>query len=171
MNASGLEATPTQEQGLAPTPTKNLVVAALQPSDTPEPVYTETTGPTLTPAPPTSTPTPELSPTPTAPTDRPYVRINDISIADGHYIVEYETFQYTEQLPGMHVHFFFDTVPPEHAGVPGNGPWILYGGPRPFTKYTVADKPYNSTHMCALVANANHSIQPNSGNCFFLPSQ
>jgi hypothetical protein len=83
--------------------------------------------------------------------------------------VEYETFGYTEVLPGMHVHFFFDTVPVEQAGSPGSGPWYLYGGPRPFTKYREVDRPTNATQMCALVANANHSIIPESGNCFNLP--
>ena len=98
------------------------------------------------------------------------MRINDITIDESNrYVVAYETFEYTEQLPGMHVHFFFDTVPPEEAGVPGNGPWILYGGPRPFTEYTVNHRPASAMQMCALVANANHSVQPDSGTCFDLP--
>jgi hypothetical protein len=99
-----------------------------------------------------------------------YVRINEIAIDDqGRYVVAYETFEYTEQLPGMHVHFFFDTVPPEQAGVPGSGPWILYGGPRPFTGYRVSDRPSAASQMCALVANADHSVHLNSGNCVDLP--
>jgi hypothetical protein len=69
----------------------------------------------------------------------------------------------------MHVHFFFNTVAPENAGVPGSGPWILYGGPRPFTKYRVSDRPAQATQMCILVANPNHSVQPDSGNCMDLP--
>jgi hypothetical protein len=81
----------------------------------------------------------------------------------------YETFEYQEVLPGMHVHFFWDTVSQENAGSPGSGPWKLYGGPRPFDQYRVSDRPTNATKMCALVANANHSIQINSGNCFDLP--
>ncbi len=84
--------------------------------------------------------------------------------------MEYETFEYTEVLPGMHVHFFFNTVQPEQAGVPGSGPWVVYGGPRPFTEYGVSDRPDFSTQMCALVANADHSIQLNSGTCFDLPT-
>jgi len=119
---------------------------------------------------PTATWTPEPTEIPTATMPALYVRINGISIdASQRYVVDYETFGYTEQLPGMHVHFFFNTVTPEQAGMPGSGPWILYGGPRPFTGYRVSDKPYMATHMCALVANANHSIIPESGNCFNLP--
>ena len=104
-----------------------------------------------------------------APPTTPYVRINKISVENGVYIVDYETFGYTEQLPGQHVHFFFNTVTPDQAGRPGVGPWYLYGGPRPFNKYTVSDKPANATEMCALVANADHSVIQNSGNCKLLP--
>ncbi len=99
-----------------------------------------------------------------------YVRINAITLnASNVYVVDYETFGYTEQLPGMHVHFFFNTVPPEQAGMPGNGPWILYGGPRPFARYIVSDRPSHADQMCALVANADHSIILESGNCMMLP--
>jgi hypothetical protein len=90
-------------------------------------------------------------------------------VQNANFVVEYETFEYQEVLPGMHVHFFFNTVTQENAGSPGYGPWILYGGPRPFTQYKLSDRPANATQMCALVANSNHSIQPNSGNCFDLP--
>lgn len=100
----------------------------------------------------------------------PYVRIINITIDDQQrYVVEYETYGYTEQLPGVHVHFFFNTVYQENAGVPGSGPWIVYGGPRPFTGYAVKDRPEGATQMCARVANSNHSIQLDSGNCVDLP--
>jgi len=118
--------------------------------------------------PPTGIPTPEPTVTPTYPPL--YVRINAISVNDSNqYVVDYETFGYTEKLPGQHVHFFFNTVPPEQAGMPGSGPWILYGGPRPFTRYKVSDRPANATQMCALVANSNHSVVAESGNCVELP--
>jgi serine/threonine-protein kinase len=135
---------------------------------------------TSTPAPPTETPTPTLSPTitltptQTVPPGIPYVRINDITIDDqSQYVVEYETFEFIEEISSttLHVHFFFDTVPPEQAGVPGSGPWILYGGPRPFTGYTTFAKPAEATEMCALVANPDHSVQAGSGMCFKLPEE
>jgi len=144
--------------------------AAPLPTETPteEPILaTATELPTLTP---TATSTPTEIPTPTNTLPPLYVRINNITINDSNkYVVEYETFGYTENLPGMHVHFFFNTVPPEQAGVPGSGPWILYGGPRPFTGYGTSDRPGGATQMCALVANANHSVIQESGNCFDLP--
>jgi hypothetical protein len=100
----------------------------------------------------------------------PYSRINGISLnTAGIYVVEYETFEYTEYLPGDHVHFFFDTVTPDQAGSPGKGPWKLYGGPRPFQGYRASDRPDSATQLCILVANADHSVQANSGNCFILP--
>jgi hypothetical protein len=100
----------------------------------------------------------------------PYVQIQNITIdAQNRYVVEYKTYGYTEQLPGMHVHFFFNNVPPDQAGMPGQGPWIIYGGPRPFTKYSVTDRPAIASQMCALVANSDHSVQLNSGNCVDLP--
>lgn len=99
-----------------------------------------------------------------------YARINSITIdEENRYVVDYETFGFTEQLPGQHVHFFFNTVPPEQAGVPGDGPWILYGGPRPFKEYRLSDRPHGATQMCILVANPDHSVQLNTGNCMDLP--
>ncbi len=84
-------------------------------------------------------------------------------------MVFYETFEYTETLPGDHVHFFYDTVSEENAGVPGAGPWILYGGPRPFEGYKLNTRPPAANQMCALVANPDHSIIPGTGNCVDLP--
>jgi hypothetical protein len=98
----------------------------------------------------------------------PQARINNITIYDGLYAVEFETFGFEPQLPGQHVHFFFNTVPPDEAGLPGQGPWIVYGGPSPFTGYGVADRE-GATQMCILVANPDHSVQLNTGNCFDLP--
>jgi hypothetical protein len=136
--------------------------ATLPPTDTPIPEL-----PTDTPEP---TQTSTETPLPTATYPPLYVRINEITVnSSGQYVVAYETFGYTEELPGMHVHFFFNTVPPEQAGVPGSGPWILYGGPRPFTKYRESERPGAATQMCALVANRDHSIILESGNCMDLP--
>ena len=98
-----------------------------------------------------------------------YVQINSITRGGSQYSVQYETFGYTEKLPWMHVHFFFNNVPPEEAGKPGRGPWIEYGGPRPFTGYGISQRPADATQMCALVANANDTVIPGSGNCVNLP--
>lgn len=150
----------------APEPTLTSTPTATQPANTATTIVNTDT-PAFTP---TEEPTATLEPTPTSTLPPLYVRINDITInASNLYVVEYETFGYTEQLPGQHIHFFFNTVPFEQAGSPGSGPWKIYGGPRPFTGYGVSNRPADATQMCALVANANHSIILESGNCFDLP--
>ena len=154
-----LAATDTPTPSATHTP---AAVAVAEPSNTPVPPT-----PTLTPTP-SKTPTPSMTPTETVPPGK-YVRINGITIEGDHYVVAYETFEYTEQLPGTHVHFFYDTVSEENAGNPGKGPWILYGGPRPFEGYKLNSRPAAATQMCALVANPDHSIIPGTGNCVNLP--
>ncbi len=129
---------------------------------------TATTVPATATLPPPTTP-PEPTAAPTEETTQLSVQITGISDQNGTYVVNYETYGYTEQLPGQHVHFYFDTVSEANAGSPGSGPWKLYGGPRPFTQYTVNDRPSAATAMCARVANADHSIIYGSGNCWALP--
>ncbi|MCA9991866.1 MAG: hypothetical protein KDE29_12795 [Anaerolineales bacterium] len=116
--------------------------------------------------PPTATLVPPPTETPPAGLS---VQILNITLNGSTYVVNYETYGYVEQLPGTHIHFFFNTVPPEQAGMPGSGPWILYGGPRPFQGYSVNDRPAGATMMCALVANPDHSVIQGSGNCMALP--
>ena len=155
--------------GIFPNATQVPLVVVL---DTPTEAATPTVAPSLDEGTATLevTPTLAITPTATVPAGIPFARINSITINDqNRYMVEYETFTFTEVLPGTHVHFFFNTVSPENAGSPGSGPWILYGGPRPFTKYGISDRPAAATQMCVLVANPNHSVQPNSGNCMDLP--
>lgn len=132
----------------------------------------------VTPTPIIGTPTATLAPTDTlVPTftltatvpSEPYVRIDEIRIENGKYIVDYVTFGYTEILPGEHVHFFFNNIAPEQAGVGGSGPWYVWGGPRPFDGYKTSDRPSSATQMCALYAYPNHTIELNTGNCVDLP--
>ncbi len=136
-------------------------------TDTPQPTATATLAPTHTPEP---TPTLGLPPTATFPAGVPFVFFKSIALDDaGFYLVDYDTLEYVEELPGTHVHFFFDTVPPEDAGRPADGPWYVWGGPRPFNRFRQVDRPDEATQMCALVANPNHGVQLESGNCMILP--
>ncbi len=145
-------------------PTATLAPSATNPPTATNPPSTATSPPpTATSPPPTAT-----SPPPTEVTQLS-AQITSISIEGDVYMVSYETFGYTETLPGQHLHFFFNTVSQDQAGSPGSGPWILYGGPRPFREYSVADRPGNATQMCVLVANSDHSVIVNSGNCVNLP--
>jgi serine/threonine protein kinase len=99
-----------------------------------------------------------------------FVEITLISINDqGQYVVEYVTRGFTEQLPGTHIHFFFNTVPADLVGMTGGGNRLMHGGPSPFTGYSTADRPQDATQLCALVANPDHSVILDSGNCLDLP--
>lgn len=145
--------------------------AASPGGDEPSPVVVNTEAPTVAVVEaPTEIPTETTVPyTPTPET--PYVLITGIRLENNLYVVDYEVYNFPSS-PQLHVHMFFNTVPPEQAGSPGAGPWKLtYGayGPSPFTQYGPSNRPANATQMCALVANPNHSIQLNSGNCVDLP--
>ena len=104
--------------------------------------------------------------------DTEYARITNIALDDQfRYVIDFET-NFSPNTADIHVHFFFDTVEPANAGVPGSGPWKLYGGPSPFTGYSFADRPFGPTGaetICILVANADHSIRLDTGNCMDLP--
>jgi hypothetical protein len=102
-------------------------------------------------------------------------RIDSVTVQDGRYVVDFETFGFEPLIPGQHIHFFFNTVPPTEAGIPGGGPWQIYPtGPdrpntSPFTLYTVDQRPPNATQICILVANEDHSVIQDTGNCVDLP--
>jgi hypothetical protein len=167
-------------------------------TDTPAPTRTNTPAPTDTEPAPTNTPTaqptrtatrpvatntpsgiyvtPTSTPTPIATeVTGPYVRINEVTIQGNDYVIDYDTLGFYETLEGWHTHFFFNTVSPEQAGLPGSGPWKLHYGPSPFTGWKVTERPPNATQMCARVANADHSLYYppegglNTGNCVDLP--
>jgi hypothetical protein len=155
-------ATPSPAQSVAVVETATPTVAAT-PSPTPIPTPSPTPVPTPTPAP-TPTPTPRgLA-----------ANIKGITVSGGRYVVDYEVFNIDEDGDphdgGRHVHFFYDTVAPTKAGVPGTGPWELYDGPSPFRVYRVADKPGAATQMCVLVARGDHSVIQDTGNCVDLPT-
>ncbi|HUM69189.1 MAG TPA: S8 family serine peptidase, partial [Chloroflexota bacterium] len=95
--------------------------------------------------------------------------ITGISLVGNQYHVNFTTTGFTPDIMHMHVHFFFNTVPPEQAGVPGSGPWYVYGGGSPFTGYGPADRPQAATQLCVLVANHDHTVILGSGNCMNLP--
>lgn len=104
------------------------------------------------------------------------VRIDSITVKDGTYQVVYRTAGYEPKISNEagshHIHFFFDTVTQENAGTngPNPGAWILYDVPSPFTLYKVSDKPAAARYMCALVADRNHGVELNTGNCVSLPT-
>ena len=170
----------TEEAAAIADLTETIPAATLVPTEEPTeevtlqsiavPTLRSTEEPTLEPTLASTTqPSPTTAPSPTSPAFKS-AQITNITIANGQYIVDYATYGYAPSLPGgEHVHFFFDTVSSQNAGVPGAGPWILYAGPVPFTGYSVNARPASASAMCSLVANPDHSIQPGTGNCFALP--
>ncbi|MFN2184454.1 MAG: protein kinase domain-containing protein [Anaerolineae bacterium] len=111
----------------------------------------------------------EAPPLPTA-TPSPSVAIQQITIdQENRYVVDYLTEGFTEKLPGTHLHFFFNTFSPEQIGISGTGDRLMYGGPTPFVGYATTDRSAEATEMCVLVANPDHSVVLDSGNCFPLP--
>jgi hypothetical protein len=108
-------------------------------------------------------------PTPTPTPSGQQARILGITVSGGRYVVDYQVFGYKQVLPGKHVHFFFDTVPPTRAGMPASGPWYVYAGPIPFKGYKTSDRPAKATQMCVLFANPDHSVVQGTGNCVDLP--
>ncbi len=151
-------------QALTSTPTPKPPTETLT-----SPAPTDTQAPaTFTVAPPTVTST--LAPTET-PTITPTLfpaHITRIEIEAGQYVVYFET-SYDLLSNRQHTHFFFNTVPPEQAGVPGGGPWFVYYEGSPVRPYSVSDRPANATQMCILIANPDHSINLGTGNCVDLP--
>jgi hypothetical protein len=98
------------------------------------------------------------------------VEITAISLdAENRYVIDYQTIGFSEQLPGTHVHFFFDTFTADQVGMTGGGNRLMYGGPSPFIGFRAVSRPPQASQICALVANPDHSVVPNSGNCFKLP--
>jgi hypothetical protein len=98
------------------------------------------------------------------------VEIKAISLdSQKRYVVEYVAHNFKEALPGMHMHFFFNTTPADQTGMSGGGARLMYGGPTPFTGYTASDRPGDASKLCVLVANPDHTVISDSGNCFQLP--
>ena len=194
------EPTPTQQPSDTPEPSPATATLTQRPTATREPTATSvptptsvaptatatpvaptaTVAPSSTSLPPTATYTPAVTNTPEPlPTSTqragPYAQISQITVQGDAYVVQYETIGFTESLAGWHTHFFYNTVPPEQAGMPGGGPWIVYYGPSPFTEYKVNSRPDGATLMCVRVANADHTLYQtpegtlDTGNCYYLP--
>ncbi len=98
------------------------------------------------------------------------VRVKSITVSEAQYLCTFETSGFSPQLPGRHIHFFFDTVPPTQAGAPANpANWRIYGSSAPFSDYNIKDRPSGANALCAIVANADHTVIPNTGSCISLP--
>lgn len=96
-------------------------------------------------------------------------QITGIGVEEGRYVIRFTTADYTPSLPGQHVHFFFNTTSPDQAGAPGNGVWHVHASLTEYRGVTMAERPAAATQLCVLVANPDHAVRQNSGNCYNLP--
>ncbi len=175
--------TPTTEAGA---PTENATAttepATATATATSPPAATDTAPPVI----PTKTPD---DPCIQVPPGRPAALITNITEENNDWKIEFVTCNISILPPAgiddpnvtvysrEHTHFFYDTVTQEEAGVPGAGPWTLYGGPSPYFPGVVnpsasilkAERPPGADRICVLIANTDHSVKPDTGNCFNLP--
>ena len=116
---------------------------------------------------------PAASPLPTtgAPTEAggTRARITAITLVGDRYEAAFETTGFIPSMAGQHVHFHWDTIEPDQAGEPGEGPYVVYAGESPFAQFGPAGQPGSATAICIIVANVDHSVVPGSGSCTPLP--
>jgi hypothetical protein len=98
----------------------------------------------------------------------PAIELTGITLdAQQRYAVDFVVKDFVPTYPGgTHIHFYFNTFTADQVGIGGNANRRSYGGSPPFTDYGAADRPEGATQLCAIVANPDHSVLPNSGNCY-----
>jgi hypothetical protein len=115
-------------------------------------------------------------------------RLTDVKLQNGTYVATYtvkgfEPIIYDANTrkgnpEDHHVHFFFDTVPTQQAGTPGQGPWTVWDrdsgrGQLRFDAFSVSNQAQQggegASKLCILVADAQHGVEQGSGNCLPLP--
>jgi actin-like ATPase involved in cell morphogenesis len=95
--------------------------------------------------------------------------ITGVTLAGDRYQVAFTTTGFVPAVGGHHVHFFWDTVPPQLAGSPATGPYLVHIGGSPFAEMGPATRPNGASAVCIIVANPDHTVVPASGNCVALP--
>ena len=90
--------------------------------------------------------------------------------------VTYETVGYEPDINGgpesRHIHFYFNTVPVDQAGLPATGPWVVYdvddNGEYVY-RFPDSEIPDGATELCASAANVNHGLDDHLQDCATLP--
>jgi thermitase len=91
----------------------------------------------------------------------PTVVITGVNIIGSQYQINFTPNGYVPLLGGIHTHFYYNTEPNTITNK-------MYSGSSPYL-LDISTKPANATQICAIVANSNHTIINNSGNCYNLP--
>ena len=106
--------------------------------------------------------------------------IDDITAEGDGFVAAYSTAGFEPLIAGddsdHHLHFFFDTVPVDEAGVPGSGPWTIWDldpdGNKVYRSTDVEPPgvPADATQLCVVVANHDHSLDDDpQPSCVDLP--
>lgn len=105
------------------------------------------------------------------PAARPMAAIEGIGIDEkGRYSAVFTVINFEPAYPGgTHMHFFWNTFSPEDVGIGGEANRLSHGSLEPFAGYRTDERPPTATDLCVVVANPNHTVIPDSGNCYPLP--
>jgi actin-like ATPase involved in cell morphogenesis len=110
------------------------------------------------------------------------VFIDELRAEGEDLVAEYTTIGYEPRIADgddttHHIHFYFDTVADEEAGVPGPGPWTIWDldseGQKVFRgdgALKVSDIPDGATQLCAVAATHDHRLDEDpKPSCADLP--
>jgi molecular chaperone DnaK len=107
------------------------------------------------------------------------VFIDSLTTDEQGYVAAYTTVGYEPLIDGKdtdhHIHFFFNSVTVADAGVPGNGPWVVWDvdpdGKKLFhDSLKPSDAPADATQLCAAVATHHHALDTDPQlSCVDLP--
>ena len=177
----GEDASPTPAiAAITDTPAPTEAPTEQPATDTPVPTAEDTaTAPaadaTEPPAAPTEDTTPQATatrrPTQPPPTAVPFqgVQLTNIREEDGNYVIDYRIVGFALAPIGVHLHFYFNNITENDAGIGGTGPYIEYDGLPPFVYEAPDETPFGATQVCAVMAGRLHQIRPGSSSCIDIP--
>ena len=104
------------------------------------------------------------------------VFLDEITREGDTFIARYTTVGYDPKLQGgpesRHVHFYFDTLPVDQAGIPAPPNWVAYDTDEDgnlIYRFEASSVPPGATELCVSVANVNHGLDDHLQHCVALP--
>jgi actin-like ATPase involved in cell morphogenesis len=104
------------------------------------------------------------------------VFLDEITREGDTFIARYTTVGYDPKLQGgpesRHVHFYFDTLSVDQAGIPAPPNWVAYDTDEDgnlIYRFEASSVPPGATKLCASVANVNHGLDDHLQDCEALP--
>jgi YVTN family beta-propeller protein len=113
---------------------------------------------------------------------RPAAAIAEITSENGRFVPRYTWDNFTPELGGLHVHFYWNTVPIAQAAAPGSGPWLAWDQPDRVEEdfFAATNRPAGATSICVVIVDAASEFADvdadgvrdyDTGNCAPLPAQ